>query len=203
MDDLKVSLPTPCGQKWGDMTPVGAGDHRHCAACDRKIHDLASMTLEEAETLLDGPGQVCVRARVASDGSVALAGRKSAAARGMKAVVGASIALAVAACQTTGGAPRYTVSGTAVHYMSIKIVGEDGYTKRTQANFEDGHFTIKNLPSGTYRLVMIDDCGTEAVVAEGIVIGEATGDADVGRVEREGGCIIVGVLERHDPEGRG
>lgn len=39
---LTITLPKPCEQKWGDMTPAKGG--RHCAACSKVITDFTLMS---------------------------------------------------------------------------------------------------------------------------------------------------------------
>ena len=196
MDDLKVSLPRPCGQKWSDMTPDG--QHRHCAACDQTIHDLATLTIEEADALLDRPGGACVRARIAADGSVALAGGMSRKGRAMKAVVGASMALAVAACQTAGDTPLYKVRGLANAGETVQLYGDDGFHTTTQTSSRDGSFTFRKLPAGTYRL-STRDCTGNDIAIEGITVGGEADDADVGLINTlNDDCIIIGVFRRAD-----
>ena len=87
MTDLKVTFPEPCAEPWDEMAPAGC--NRHCASCDKVIHNLASLTLDEAETLLETEDEVCVRARVKNGGEVTLA-PSATSSRRMVAVLGAS-----------------------------------------------------------------------------------------------------------------
>src|SRR4051812_25375206 len=64
-----VDVPHPCPVPWAEM--AGGGGLRHCAHCDKKVHDLSALTAEEAvELLRAGEGQVCVQIYRRPDGTV-------------------------------------------------------------------------------------------------------------------------------------
>ncbi|WP_309611344.1 hypothetical protein, partial [Sphingomonas sp.] len=69
MSDIRVSFPEPCGERWDDMQPAGC--NRHCDSCDKVIHDLSQMTIDDVEALVWTDPEPCVRAHVDRDGFVA------------------------------------------------------------------------------------------------------------------------------------
>jgi hypothetical protein len=195
MKDLHISLPQPCAERWENMSP--RGPNRLCAACDETIHDLAALTLEEAEALLESDRKVCVRARIRPSGTVVLADRGRTNRR-MKALVGASLGLAVAACQTTGVTPLYTVSGLADGGMRVQLKGLDGTFKEVRTD-RGGRFRIANLRAGTYELTTWGSCGGEQLTVPPIQITDD--DVDIGTIATsDEGCIIVGMMERSDAD---
>ncbi|AOL94867.1 hypothetical protein [Porphyrobacter sp. LM 6] len=194
MLDLEVEFPKPCDERWEAMAPRGC--NRHCASCDKIIHDLSALTLEEAERLLDGEDEVCVRAQIAGDGTIALRSSGKTTARRMIAVAGASLALATAACQTTpdSAAPRYQITGKFAYkgwYYDAELVSADGrsWPKRREAG--TGRFIFYDLPPGNYTLSTIDTCG-ERVDVETFTITNASLEAK--KTYPESGCIIVGAM---------
>jgi hypothetical protein len=44
---LKISIPTPCHEDWGAMTPNEQG--RHCTSCAKTVIDFTSMSDEEVK----------------------------------------------------------------------------------------------------------------------------------------------------------
>jgi hypothetical protein len=61
-----VSLEFECTESWEKMP--GSGRKRHCAACKRNVHELATYTSTEADELLERGA--CVRAEVEPDGQL-------------------------------------------------------------------------------------------------------------------------------------
>ena len=193
MSDIKVSFPSPCSEPWEGMAPAGC--HRHCGTCDKVIHDLEAMTVEDVEGLVASGDEVCVRARVTADGTVALAGG---AGRGrLVAVVGATMALA--ACQTPmvgPVSPRYQVTAEALGWFntsSLRLIAEDG-TNYRPGRTKDGRHRFSNLRPGTYTPRIRSNCG-DTVFAPPIVVSDA--DIDAGNLEFNDGqndCIIIGVM---------
>lgn len=192
MNDLEISFPSPCREQWEGMEPQGC--NRRCETCDTIVHDLAALALPEVETLLDSGRKVCVRARIKPDGAVLLADR-GASQRRLKALVGASLGLAVAACQH-GVTPLYDVSGKADAGARVVVQGNNGVSKVGYANSK-GRFKVGNLPAGTYVLTTWVDCSGEKLTVEGIHVGPA--DVELGEIEGSGHvCIVVGMVERAD-----
>lgn len=56
----------------------GEGDVRHCASCDRDVHDLSAMSEPQAEAVLARPERVCVRFATDDAGSLVLAAARAA-----------------------------------------------------------------------------------------------------------------------------
>lgn len=203
MADLKVSLPNPCNEPWEGMNPVGC--NRHCASCDKIIHDLSALTIDQVEALLDSGGEVCVRARVGKGGVVELAdaGRGH---RRMIAAVGASMALATAACQTVPAeqrANRFAISGTVpmIQHRKPVVRSSDGRSWRVQMEFRSTSFIVPNLYPGVYSISYDAACGQERQIIENIVIRDQS--VDLGWLDGEGDCIIVGVMVPADRPSQG
>ncbi len=59
---MKVDFSYACPKRWTDMS--GTDQRRHCAACDKTVHNLSAMGRERAQRLLDAPsrGEICVTA---------------------------------------------------------------------------------------------------------------------------------------------
>jgi hypothetical protein len=199
MADLKVAFPSPCSEPWEGMTPVGC--NRHCAACDKMIHDLSTLKLAEVEDLLEGGEHVCVRARVGKGGEIELADATHGRRR-MIATVGASMALATAACQTAPPEERldrFEISGTLPLVRDRKPVvrSSDGQTWHVEQAFRSTVFRVPDLYPGVYSITYDTGCN-ESRVLEDIVIRDRS--VDLGRLEGEDDCIIVGVMTPADQE---
>ncbi|MFY8047422.1 MAG: carboxypeptidase-like regulatory domain-containing protein [Erythrobacter sp.] len=196
MRDVIVCFPKPCDEPWEAMAPRGC--HRHCASCDKVVHDLAALSIDEAEALLDAPEEVCVRAQLGPDGVVALKPGGRGAARRMIAAAGASLALATAACQTVPEAstPLYRITGKfdwKGFYYDAELTSADGRKWRKQREPGTGRFIFDNLPPGVYTLTTRDSCG-ERVEVETVTISDAS--VEVAKGSPDSGCIIVGVMMR-------
>jgi hypothetical protein len=194
MADLTISLPRPCGENWDNMAERGC--NRHCGACDKTIRDLSQLSADEVEALLANKEKVCVRAQIDADGTVLTVGGAMVSRR-IKAVVGASLSLAVAACQHGAVTPLYVISGVADARMAVRVRGDNG-TEKTVHSDGRGHFKIPNLRSGNYVLTTWAWCGGQELTVPGIQVGKT--NVDIGTVESNSDdCIIVGVMERADP----
>ena len=197
MKDFRVSFPKPCDEPWDKMSPRGC--NRHCAACDKVIHNLSAMTIEEAEALLRVDPEPCVRARIGRDGLVET--KKSRGARRMAVAVGSSLSLATAACQTADFPPRASIVGklqdSAVD-VRITARGKDGSKRSTKAK-SDGSFELKGLHYGVYSLTITDLCGEKTKI-ERFIVRESMVDA--GKIEWKDDCIIIGAMVAN-PESRG
>jgi len=65
-----IHLPTPCHEKWDNMTPVDGG--RHCGSCNKVLPDFSVMQEEQiAAYFKSATGPVCgqFRADQVSDGT--------------------------------------------------------------------------------------------------------------------------------------
>jgi hypothetical protein len=90
----EVRIAAPCHQDWGAMT--GDARRRHCAACDKHVHDLSAMTEDDAWRLLRRSPAVCVRYTCRADGTVVHAERRGGRARIPRALLAVGAALASA-----------------------------------------------------------------------------------------------------------
>ena len=200
MTDLHVRFPKPCAEGWDAMTPSGC--NRHCASCDTVVHDLAELTLAEAEALLALEKEVCVRARVGPSGHVAFKSNGWGDARRMVATVGAGLGLmaasspAFAARSPTVGSIEGKVAGG---YWGMRVVATNANGKRYKARVQNqGHYRIGNLPPGSYSLYAFPDCGEPSeTVQASVVAGKAT-VKDISEVLQ---CIVVGQLVIEDGNG--
>jgi hypothetical protein len=72
LDDLRIA--SPCDASWDDMRPLTTSDGeraRSCAACDKNVYDLSSMTRADALALIERhEGRCCVRFYRRVDGTV-------------------------------------------------------------------------------------------------------------------------------------
>jgi hypothetical protein len=58
--DFHISIPRPCHEDWERMTPEDKG--RHCALCQKTVHNLEHSTLAEAkEAIAERKFDVCIR----------------------------------------------------------------------------------------------------------------------------------------------
>jgi outer membrane biosynthesis protein TonB len=102
VDRLRVR--TPCDVAWDSMEDLGRD--RHCAKCELVVHDVASMTRAEVETLLEARERgerVCLHLYVRkSDGAVLVAdGHVERARRAPPSrMIAAAVATAMTACAT-------------------------------------------------------------------------------------------------------
>ncbi|WP_285709902.1 carboxypeptidase-like regulatory domain-containing protein [Erythrobacter oryzae] len=203
MSDLKVEFPEPCSERWEDMSSRGC--HRHCATCDKVIHDLAALTIEEAEALLAREEEACVRAEIGRGGVVRLKPSGRSTGRRMVAAAGASLALASAACQTVPdeAAPRYAISGQLNDRYASKITlySDNGKSKRRRIKTMPGEFAFTNLAPGTYTLYVEGDCGYSAQGPKLTIVDRSLNLGEVQFTEEssEWGCpIIVGRIRPVD-----
>lgn len=67
----RVKIASPCPVLWEAMQANrGTDASRFCLQCKRNVHDIASMTAEEAEKLLTSADPVCVQIFRRHDGKV-------------------------------------------------------------------------------------------------------------------------------------
>ena len=53
----KITIPEPCSENWDSMTSAEKG--RHCAVCDKTVHDFSSFTKSELQVFLEENKRVC------------------------------------------------------------------------------------------------------------------------------------------------
>lgn len=97
MKTAEVRIATPCGESWEKMTPEGGG--RLCAACDKVVHDLSSLSEARARRLMASKGNLCVRYLYDEHGNIWFAGDEPPLAARLlnRAKRGAAVAAALAA----------------------------------------------------------------------------------------------------------
>jgi ribosomal protein L34E len=55
-----LSIPTPCHQHWHEMS--GTPAQRHCASCNKTVHNLATLTPRQIERVIHASnGHLCAR----------------------------------------------------------------------------------------------------------------------------------------------
>ena len=200
MPDLRVSFPKPCDERWEVMTPADRA--RVCARCDKHVHDLSLHTLEEAKALLRGDPEPCVRARIGADGAVAVKPSRRGDTRRMVIAAAATAGLLAASAPAYAkkDRPPGAIAGNIDTFGTrtrIKATSTNGRTFRAKVK-RDGSFRIMHLPSGTYSLTFIPDCGDRLTV-ENVEVG--AGETVLPKVESEVGCIIVGMLRVEGAKG--
>jgi hypothetical protein len=108
-----IEIKHPCTQSWEEMT--GDGRVRFCDHCQKNVHNLSAMPMDEAEKLLcESAGQLCVRFERAPEGKMltldyqpAPAGKRRAWA--LWTLVGGSAAAAVAVVNLVLMRPKVSI----------------------------------------------------------------------------------------------
>lgn len=202
MTDLRVSFPKPCDEPWEAMAPVGCD--RICARCDKVIHDLDQYRFDEVEALLRRDPATCVRARIGSDGVVAL--KPGGRGRVLRVAVGVGVSAGLLSASAPAFAQRDPRTGT----ISGKVGDPNSFASRTSVVVElpdgrvrrgwvkDGAYRINHLPAGTYTLTFYPNCGSKWTV-ENVVVGR--GEAVVADTRDPDGCIIIGHIRIEPPLG--
>ncbi len=62
------NIPKPCAEKFSSMT--GDDRARHCAKCNKMVHNLSAVSSDEARDLLRSRGKICVTCSVDGSGEV-------------------------------------------------------------------------------------------------------------------------------------
>lgn len=178
------------------MQPSGCD--RICATCSETVHDLAKLTVQEAEALLRERGRHCVRAQVGPDGALSLRPGPSGRSRRILVAVSASAGLFASACETvpSAAAPTGAIVGKVdLHTMvtTVTAVSDDGREHRTKVR-ADGSYRFKRLPYGSYSLKFIGICE----IAEGgrITLRESEHSAEAPAGMED--CIIIGMAKVED-----
>lgn len=58
---IQISIPTPCHEKWADMTSADKG--RFCASCQKQVLDFTNSTDSEIISILQNNANVCAKMR--------------------------------------------------------------------------------------------------------------------------------------------
>lgn len=90
LDRLQLSFQCPAS--WEEME--GDDRRRYCGHCRKHVHNLSAMTRAEAEAIVTGPEEVCVRMERRADGTTVLKDcpKAMAARRKLSRIAGASLA---------------------------------------------------------------------------------------------------------------
>jgi hypothetical protein len=151
MANTEIQFPEPCREDWGKMRPDDRG--RHCATCDKKVHDLANYTPEEAERLLlSGPTPNCLHATILPDGRVAtLPSRRG---RFLVAAIGGP-ALMLAAASAAAGPQTGAIAGSVRSHevAPVRVIALAAGVRRATTVDRAGAYRFDHLPPGTYTLV--------------------------------------------------
>jgi len=150
MANTEILFPEPCHEDWEAMQPDERG--RHCAACDKKVHDLTNYTPEEAERRLrKGAAPACLRATILPDGRVAtLPSRRG---RFLIAAIGTP-ALMLAAASATAGPQTGAIAGSvSTPEADVRVTAVAAGVRRSTIVSRAGVFRFDHLPPGTYTLV--------------------------------------------------
>jgi len=195
MADFDVEFPSPCDADWNGMAKVGR--NRHCARCDKMIHQLSHYSWDEAQSLLQSSDAICARAQLDSKGRVVWASRRKLPIRRFLTALVASIGLAAMATPSfaTEKGAEGVIAGTATEArVGTTVTAKDmsgrifsGGVKR------NGGYRIKHLPPGTYALVFDGGTDDRWEVENVIVTDRKTTIVDTSNPHVE---YIVGVFQR-------
>jgi len=201
MKDLRVSFPGPCSERWDDMVPQGC--HRHCASCDKIIHDLASMTIAEVEALVAGEPEPCVRAVISPDGVVVT--KPTVRDRRFTTALSASAALATAACQ--GLPAKFPVYGNVIGKVDyngcsggqVIAIGKDGRRYQSAVGIYKSKYRLLYLPYGDYELEYRVNGMSSSTNVGRLTVSARTVVGPTIKSEDE--CIVVGLMKIEPRDG--
>lgn len=196
MTDLRLRLPEPCPEVWKDMMPSGC--NRRCAACETVVHDLTNYDVAGIEKLLKSGQEVCARAVVRTDGTIAT--RSGSGMRRAVALLTVPLAMASAsvAAAKTEKADSGSIAGEEFTFglkIAVTVQDESGKTVKKTSVRRNGRYRVKNLPKGTYTLLFQPSCGGSWTIEN---VEVSTGETFVPASPDSEACIIVGKLEIAD-----
>lgn len=198
MSDLRVSFPKPCEERWEEMRPAGC--HRLCARCDKVIHDLSQLDIDEVQALLRRDPDSCVRASIGADGVVGLkTGRRGKRKMVLAAAATATLLAAPQPSWARQDRPTGIIAGTVESFgfrLRVTATGQDGRAFRVRIG-GNGRYRIRHVPAGTYTLTFAPSCG-ESWTVENVIVGN--GQTNVAHVQDPNPCIVVGLLRIEDGE---
>ena len=129
-----LTIEAPCTKDWNGMKPADA-KKRFCDECKMHVHDLASMTLREAKTLLtsDATEGLCIRYLYDQHGDVVFRDdprliRPTALVRAKRLMLGAAamvLPLSVAACMGAAPPPQVSMGAVACPYPAPTAADAD------------------------------------------------------------------------------
>lgn len=170
------------------------GCNRFCEKCEKTIHDLSRLTLEQAERLANSGDEICVRAQVGPRGVVEL--RPGRSTRRMVAAIGASVGILTASGQASAaedaklGAIKGEVVGNCGGLI-VSATAADGRIYRAKVG-PNGRYKVKRLPAGRYGVTT--EVGPEPPKASEVVV-EAGRTTRLDLKDPLNYCIVVGVLK--------
>jgi len=158
---FELEVRKPCRESWDGMT-AASGGARHCARCDKAVHDLAGMTGREIERLvLRTRGELCARVTRRADGSMVMRPERMGAGLGSGFVLAGVLAGAPAVAQSEGKATA-KVSGTVVLAPAMQKISpvaerqvmfiQDEKAVSTVTTDSQGRFDA-SIPPGNYDVV--------------------------------------------------
>ncbi len=158
LDRLKLNIPEPCSERWDAMTPSGTG--RHCAHCDKHVHDLARLTQREIERLiLSSDGYLCARVVRGADGSIQA---RAAPAPPLAAWVAAGVLFSTGYAAAQSATPfTAVVRGKVLHAAApnqqvqprtVRFARNGRQMAEVQAD-DQGNWRTE-LPAGTYDVII-------------------------------------------------
>src|SRR5262245_38750843 len=133
----KIQVTNPCSIDWEGMT--GDNKTRFCAACNKRVYNLAALTRREVETLVrETNGRFCARVIRDADGSVITAAEnvglnlvRLRASKFASAVVTTALSLNPVAAATNSNPPRQ-VQAEKESVRDLTAANAQGGTAKTQ-----------------------------------------------------------------------
>lgn len=171
---LEILASQPCSQSWEAMQ--GTLGQRHCAMCDKQVHNFAAMTSDAIEKLVrEKEGHLCARIVYRADSSLVCLDGQSHPSMAAGMVLAASLALgASATAQSVSEAPRagkaeltgtVLVADGSVPAADASVSLISGQTTVAQAKSDaQGHFRITAEP-GRYDISIRQNPLFGAVIA--------------------------------------
>jgi len=210
MSDFRVSFPKPCSERWDAMRSDGR--NRFCERCEKTIHDLSQLTLDETRDLARSAGGICVRAKVGPNDIVDLRSNRIRNGRRMVATIGASVGILATSGQAAAAkSPELgAIKGEAIGTCggTVSAIAADGQVYHAKIGL-NGRYKVKRLPAGRY-VVRIDSTGPEPTKAETVdpappaepssnqVMVEAGRTVTLDVSDSDNQCIVIGMLEIDD-----
>lgn len=168
---LFLSLDSPCAEDWSAMT--GEGAVRHCARCDKDVHDLSALPRASVDAVLANPAGACVRFTRRSDGSVRLA-------------AAAMLASGLAACAPhPAGIPTGEQGDLAGTTVTIDVTSPPPAGMCTPGKPRP----LVGTAAGTMRIEVTDDGGL-SVPGAVVTLTPEDGSAPVQRITDDDGLLV-------------
>jgi len=158
---FKLAIESPCIESWDNMS--GSATQRHCASCQKHVHNFAAMTPRQIErTLADNEGHLCARITKRADGSLGTAQKLAGSgftSRAASLFLGAALSTAAAHAQSTPTPGKAIVSGSfkaqdgsALPSQGYVVFASDGQSILETQTDHDGNWKAEIAP-GTYDVI--------------------------------------------------